>query len=235
MEYNITDFTNKLKEWFVSSALFPEYVSYEISQTFNSLYRMGKIQTDNSKHPNRSPLHLKEAATSCINRTTTIGEDTIVFDFGDEALENSHPYYHILEDAPVIRKRGQATTKSKGSQDYIKEIGKRDYGVVYWNGKTFTKEYQRNVRGSRNRTSSVSHWTIENGSAKYVNRESNSYKNVHYKYIENILNGDVVDKLCAEFGLKKARTIDTGLIDEFADQQGTSVENILDIFGSFME
>lgn len=235
MEYNILDFVDKLKKWFVGSAIFPEYVSVEIGNTFGSKYRLSKIQTDESKHPNRTPLHLKEAADKCINRTTVIGDNIITFDLGDEQLEKSHPYFHILEDAPAIRKRNMGTTKTKGTQEMIKEVGKRNYGYVYWNGKTFTKEYSKNVRGSRNRTSSVSHWGIENGKSIMINRESNSYKNVHYRYIENILNLDVVDRLCSEFGLRKGRVVDTGLIDEFAVQEDTTIDKIKEIFDSFNE
>ena len=233
MEFDINDFARMLKEWFVGSPLFPVYEP----QTGNFLteYQRSRQQSDNSKHPNRHPVHLNEVAKQCVNSTTITNDNIIVFDYGNYVMENNYPYYHILENSPVIRKRGKGTEKSKGTERYETISAKRNYEKVYWNGKTFAKEYSRNVRGSRNRTSSVSHWAIVNGQSKYINRESNSYKNVHYKYIENILENDVIQKLCSEFGLKPLRKVDTGLVEEFAEQQDTSVENILEVFGSFME
>lgn len=233
MEFDINDFAKMLKEWFTSSPLFPVYEP----QTGNFLteYQRSRQQSDSSKHPNRHPVHLNEVAKQCVNSTTITSDDMVVFDYGNYVMETNYQYYHILENSPVIRKRGKGTEKSKGSQAKVQDLGQRDYGRVSWNGKTFTKEYSRNVRGSRNRTSSVSHWAIVNGQGKYINRESNSYKNVHYRYIENILENDVIYKLCSEFNLKPLRKVDTGLVEEFAEQQDTSVENILEVFGSFME
>ena len=33
----------------------------------------------------------------------------LIFDIGNEYAEREYPYYHILEDAPVIRKKGKGT------------------------------------------------------------------------------------------------------------------------------
>ena len=212
MEYNIIDFTTKLKEWFVSSPLFPK-----MTGTYKSGW--GYMQTDEEKHPNRNPVHLDEAVRQCFDQTTSTSENTISFDLGSETMEHSHPYYHILEDSPVIRKKYRGTEKTKGSQAQIKDVGKRDYGRVEWNGKTFTKEYSRNVRGSRNRIESVSHWAVDSNGRKYfANRESNSYQNVYYRYIENILDQDVVMKLASEFNLTTKRKIDTGFAEEYSMQ-----------------
>ena len=236
-DYNLISFTNKLKEWFTDSPLFPYY---EIGNADNiglsdySTYQATK-QSAKSKHPNRSPTHLKDIAKECLNTTTIIANDMILFDYGNSIMERNYPHYHILENSPVIRKAYHGTKKSKGSEMYESNVGKRDYEKVLWNGKTFTKEYKKNVRGIRNRMSKVSHWGIVDGQGKWLNKESNSYLNTHYKYIENILDNDVIYRLASEFGMKLGRKQDTGLIDEFAMQQDTSVENIIDIFGSFME
>lgn len=236
-EFNIVSFSQKLKQWFTESALFPYYEigkesNFGLSQYSN--YKANK-QKDSSKHSNRNPTHLKDATKQCLNSTTVSSENTITFDYGNEELERNYPHYHILEDAYSIRKRGRATTKTKGTQDMIKEKEKRDYNYVYWNGKIFTKEYSRNVRGARNRLNTISHWSIVDGQGRWLNESSRSYLNVHYKYIEHILNEDVVQKLCMEFGLKVKRISDTGLVEEFANQEGTSVEKVLEVFGSFME
>ena len=154
----------------------------------------------------------------------------MIFDFGSESLENSHPYYHILQQAPYIRKRGKGSDKSKGSQAKVEDVGKRDYERISWNGKTFTKEYSKNIRGSRNRITKVSHWTEDySGKRVFVNRDSNEYQNIHYKYIDNILNTSVVDLIAMEFNLKRGRTMNGGLEEELSLQQ---YNDLFDVFSS---
>lgn len=214
MEYNITDFTTQLRN--LMYARFP--------------YEHDSINLQ--KHKKR-PKHIRDIAFM-ENEVMNTG-DTTIFEIGNEQSESEYPYYHILEDSPVIRKRGRGTTKTKGTQEMIKEKGKRDYGYVYWNGKTFTKEYSRNVRGSRKRLSSVSHWTTDYmGNDLFINREANSYLNVHYQYIEKMLNNGILDEIATMFNLKRARTVNSGLVEEFADQENVSVDAIMEVFGSFM-
>lgn len=225
MEYTIGSFVNKLKEYFTNSPLFPVY---DETNSFKQLHNI-EGQKDSSKHPKRNPTHLKEATEKCFEKTTIHIENIVSFDLGSEEMEKNYPHYHILEDSPAIRKRGYGTQKTKGSQSMITNVSQRDYGKVRWNGKTFSKEYSRNVRGSRNRISSIDHWTIINGTAKRINRDSNSYNNIHYNYIENILNLDVVDKLALEFGMTLGRTQSTGLEEEYKMQEN----GILAILDSF--
>ena len=220
MEFEINLFSNRLGELLLESNLFPFMFDEEL---------------DKAKHPKRNPLHLKQEVKNCFEETRVANENVITFDLGSEKLERIYPYYHILEDSPVIRKRGKGTTKTRGSQAKVENLGQRDYGRVSWNGKTFTKEYSRNVRGQRNRTTNVSHWFEDySGNMVFVNRQSNAYENRHYHYIENILNGSVLDRLAMEFGLKRARTIDSGLGEEYSLQEESNyTTGIIDILGSF--
>lgn len=202
----------------------------------NQFPYMRNSEEDALKHPKRSPTHLKSA----IKSSTYIvdgGENKKRFDIGNERLEKLYPHYHILQQAPAIRKRGKSTAKTRGSQAKVENLGQRDYERVNWNGKTFTKEYSKNVRGSRKRITSISHWTEDYaGNNVFVNREANAYQNIHYKYIDNILNTDVVDRIALEFGLKRKRTIKTGLGEEYAMQPEseytTDIGSILDMFSS---
>ena len=220
-EFDLLSFVFKLKEFFANSKNFP-YMANE--------YTKGWVnQNSSQKHPNRSPAHLRDEAKTCMARTQVIAENTITFDYGDENMEKNYPHYHILQQAPVIRKKGKATKKTRGSQANVKDISKRDYEIVSWNGKTFTKEYQRNVRGSRNRLENVSHWKDD----VFQNSTANSYANIHYKYIDNILDNEVVPKLASEFNLKAMRKQDSGLAEELAMQLNTNESTILDIFQSF--
>lgn len=224
MEYSLTAFSSWFKWYFRFAKQMPD---------MNGVYtdKYGRTQTDDKKHKNRpNPKDLKQQIQRCMDYTTVITDNLITFDLGDEQMEKNFPYYHILQQAPVIRKAGHGTKKSKGSEMYESNVGKRDYEKVHWNGKTFVKEYSRNVRGSR---INLGRTTMRFGDT-FLNTGANQYLNIHYQYIDRICD-EIAPQLANEFGMKLGRKKDTGLIDEFAMQQDTSVENIIDIFGSFME
>ena len=217
-------------------------MEYNLDAFFNSLISymavafpyMQDEEKDRAKHPNRNPLHLKDAVFDTL--VPYHAPNNITFDIGSETLESNHPYYHILQDAQVIRKRNKGTDKSRGSQAKVENVGSRDYGRIEWNGKTFTKEYSRNVRGSRSLLGKASKW--ENG--KFINREANYYANTHYKYLDNMLDNGIVDMLAQEFGLKKMRKVDTGLgeemaLQEFMDEGNDEATNMINILSSFEE
>lgn len=223
-KFDINIFTDRLIELFINSPIFPVF----------DINKWNNRQGDRNKHPFRNPLTLKESVDNSIKGSRLAEQDMITFDIGNEQMEETHPYYHILEDAPYIRKAGKGTAKTKGSQAKVENIGKRDYGIVNWNGKTFSKEYSRNTRGSRNRLDKVTHYITDNkGDIKLINREANSYLNEHYKYIERILDSGILNTLAAEQGLKLSkRKIDTGLAEEYFSQFDETPLNILDILGS---
>lgn len=220
MEFTINDFSIALMEMIVNSKYMPN-----MNGAYTNKY--GYTQLDSSKHSKRpEPRDLKHQIANSMSSSRVVSENTVTFDIGNEMLEKNFPYYHILQQAPVIRKRNKGTDKSKGSQMFVKDKGKRDYEQVYWNGKTFTKEYSKNVRGSRINLNKTS-MHID---GQFINMEQNQYLNMHYRYIDNILNNDVVDQIALKFNLKRKRTEDSGLIDEFAMQEGTEVESVLKAF-----
>lgn len=215
-------------------------MEYNLDAFFNSLISymavafpyMQDEEKDRAKHPKREPLHLKDAIFD--NAQPIHSLNSITFDIGNETLETTHPYYHILEQAQVIRKRDRGTTKSRVSQAKVQNVSSRDYDRINWNGKTFTKEYRRNVRGSRSLIGKASRWEDD----KFINREANYYANVHYRYIENILESGILDMLAAEFGMRRIRTKDSGLGEEYLLQEsmdyGTDeANNIVNILSSF--
>lgn len=190
-------------------------------------------EKDRAKHPKREPLHLKDAIFNDLQVAHSLNSAT--FDIGNERLERTHPYYHILENSQVIRKAHRSTEKSRGSQAKVQDVGKRDYERVNWNGKTYSKEYSRNVRGSRSLLDKASHWTVDtSGKLSFANRDANYYANIHYHYIEKMLEGGILDMLAADFGLKKMRKQDSGLAEEFALQENNEL-NLVDILNSFAE
>ena len=201
---------------------------------FPSLIDRGRNANGSFKHGEYNE-QIKDVAFKN-NPTIMISENEYTFDIGNEYAEEHYPYYHILEDAPYIRKRNQGTAKTRGSQAKVEKLSERNYSFPTWNGKTFTQEYRRNVRGSRNRLDKVSHWVTDSkGNKVFVNRESNSYLNEHYQYIERMLNDIILDAIALEFSLKRMRTEKTGLEDELAMEWGEDVSTVLDIFKSFEE
>lgn len=198
---------------------------------------MTNEELDKSKHPKRTPLHLKNAVFDNIQMIQTL--NTITFDIGNPRLEMTHPYYHILEDSEVIQIRNKGTVKSKGSQDKITDAKARDYGIVKWNGKTFSQEYRRNVRGARSRASKGRQKVVivgSNAQVFKVNTNSTYYTNIHYHYIENIIDR-MIPLISESFGLKPLRKSSTGLGEEYIAQEqennDVGVEHILNILDSF--
>lgn len=200
-EYSLTAFSQLLND------LLYKYFPYEN----NYLKRI--------KHPDK-PLHIRDVAFRENGIVySPLGEQAIM-DIGNERAERDYPYYHILEDAPVIKKPGHGTKKTKGSQAQIENLGKRDYGKIDFNGKTFTKEYTRNVRGKRLNLSKISHYVeYDYGKKVFINREAESYLNIWYHYIEKILNNRIVDELANKFELKRKRTQRTNLYDDWNYEQ----------------
>ena len=225
MAFDINVFASRLKELFVSSPLFPNMPE-------NYVNVLGVVQSDREKHKGREPLKLKDAVISSMANSTIFAENEISFNIGNEQMEKTHPYYHILENAPVIRKRGKGTDKSRGSQAKIENVGQRDYERVSFNGKTFTKEYAKNVRGKRNRIDNVTHFVSDSrGNRKMINREAGAYQNVHYMYIEKILDSGILNTIAEEQGLKVMRKSNTGLAEEYFAQQGElDLASIIDSF-----
>lgn len=193
-------------------------------------------EINKKKHSNRLG-HIRDTAFRN-NPTTIIDENTYVFEIGNVFAEERYPYYHILENTPYIRKSGRATKKSRGSQAKVENLGQRNYEKINWNGKTYSKEYSKNVRGSRDRTSKVSYWATDYmGRDYFLNREANSYKNEHYLYIENMLNMFILDNLAREFGLKRMRTQLSDLEEDYkaqvSDEHSLLVDMVSEMMSSF--
>ena len=175
----------------------------------------------------KKPLHIRDIALTLPFQDG----DKIIFDIGNDYAEENYPYYHILQDAEVIRKRERGTKKSKGSQAYITKLSDRDYAKVTWNGKTYTREYQRNVRGQR---SLASKGTIKvvgaDGRAYMVNKDANYYYNKHFHYIDKTLDY-ILPWIAPAFGLKMQRTKITDLEDDYQTSEHYNlVANILQSF-----
>ena len=178
------------------------------------------------KHKGRTE-HIRKVAF--MDNPLIVGENTISFDIGNNYAETRYPYYHILQDSPVIRKRDKGTEKTRGSQASVKNLGQRDYGKVVWNGKTYSKEYAKNIRGKRN--SVVERATRFEYNAKgdriRINPNSLSYKNIHYHYINNILETAIRD-VAPEFGYRLVQVKGTSLKDDYDMQEEVELDSMLE-------
>lgn len=197
-----------------------------------SLYDNFPFESDDVKmikHATK-PLHIRDIALGLVR---TNNEQSRIFEIGNDYAEENYPYYHILEDSEVIRKKGRGTTKSKGSQANVEILKDRDYGRVSFNGKTFSREYRRNVRGKRSLAEKATQRVVGADGVVYkINKDAAYYKNIHFNYIERILD-NTLPWLAQENGLRMGRTQLTDLEVDY-DEQG--YENLItNIIKSFEE
>ena len=175
------------------------------------------------KHAKR-PEHIRDIAF--MNMPVIANGETRIFEIGNNYAEENYPYYHILQNAQVIRKRGRGTTKSRGSE-HLLEPAKRDYERVSFNGKTFSKEYAKNVRGQRSLVGSATRYVYGGDGKIYkLNADANYYYNKHYKYIDRILDA-IIPYVAQQNGLRVMRKKETSLEDDYNQQ------DIVSIFDSF--
>ena len=193
-EYNIDSFVELLRKNIYDN--FP----YE-----NDLVKMSKHML--------TPLNIRDVAF--MDNPIEIGDNNRAFNIGNYYAEKEYPYYHILQDAPVIRKKERGTSKSKGSQANVQITKVRDYNKVSFNGKTYSREYAKNIRGKRN--SIVDRSTRWVGDTK-INLEARFYKNIHYQYIDRILD-TVLPWVADEFGGKMKRKVITSLEEDYNYQE----------------
>lgn len=177
----------------------------------------------------KTPLHVRDVALGL----TYMSNGQMIFEIGNDYAEEYYPYYHILEDAEVIRKRGRGTKLSKGSQAEITKLSDRDYGRISFNGKTFSREYQKNVRGARSRVEKATYNIVGSDARVYkVNKDANYYKNTHFHFIERILN-ETLPWIAQANGMRMSRTEISSLETDYENDQSESL--ITSIMSSFME
>lgn len=201
MDFSLKAFTEQLRTQMANNHLFP-YEDEEINK---------------QKHKGRTE-HIKQVAF-LDNQPMYVTDNMIVFEIGNERAERLYPYYHILEDSPIIRKKGRADTYTKGSQDKVVDKGSRDYSIISFNCKTFSKEYQKNVRGMRKQV--IDNATYFTGKGKQRvphNEDSKSYRNIHYHYLENIAL-EINPILADMFGITYVGSKGTSLKDEYIAQE----------------
>lgn len=149
------------------------------------------------------------------NMTIDYGDNIKIFEIGNDYAETNYPYYHILEDAPVIHKAGHGTKQSKGSQQYVRVLKNRDYGIVSKKttskGKVYYKQEYRgkNYRGKRlfNLYEHSQHKVLDldTNVTTLRNDTSPTYMNEHYHYIEEMLD-KITDELASEYNMRKVTT-----------------------------
>ena len=224
-EFNLQEFTDLVREYLYG--LFP--------------YENDDVKT--IKHKDH-PFHIKDVAFMWLPTSMSGDGKSMMFDIGSDYAEENYPYYHILQDAQVIHKKGKGTKTSKGSQALIQDISKRDYGRIKFSGKTYSREYQKNVRGERAKIVDKStRFVYSNGKTVKINADASTYVNVHYKYIDKILDYSL-PFIAQYFGMKLMRKKNSGLEEEYNEQKNQDYRSvalgnynldIVDILDSFNE
>lgn len=198
-----------------------------VRQEMFKLFPYENDTINEKKHKGRTG-HIAKVAF--MDNPLIVGENTISFDIGNARAEAQYPYYHILQDAPVIHKKGRATEKSRGSQAKVENLAQRDYGRVSFNGKTYSKEYAKNIRGKRYSVVSNSQryiYSFNGHRGQLINREADTYKNIHYHYIDNIL--DIAIRVVApEFGYRLVQVKGTSLKDDYDMQEQVELDSMLE-------
>jgi hypothetical protein len=135
-----------------------------------------------------SKPHMKTLALNN-NPIIVVSPDIQYFNLGNESAERRTPHYHILEDAKTIRNPNMGTNKTKGSQRFIKDRAKRDYGVnLSPDPKTgvITQEYRQDYKNGR-RSYQATQARLVNRRYESRNQRKPFRYNKHFAYIERIL------------------------------------------------
>lgn len=217
MEFDIDSFLNSIFQNLY------ENVPYESPQNYAD------------KHSNRQGGRLRDLF-DLRKQTITRNIDTRTVDVGGPMAEAKMPHYHILQQAEVIKKKGKGTKTSKGSQDSVANVMLRDYEKVSFNGKTYSKEYSKNVRGQRSKANKIIEPKLRYTNGEYKSAsKSNSYVNIYYQYIDRILDA-VMPFIASDYGLKMRRKLDTGLQEEYDLQTQSEIDerfSIINMLDSF--
>lgn len=196
MNYGDT-IANLLKQGITNSPLFPYDRSIKRKSTRN----------------NKEKPHMKDSALIA-NAIVPLSNGTIYFEIGNANAEDLTPHYHILEDAKIIRRANKSTKITRGSQDFV-EKGKRNYGGYIMRQTRQTKsslfgfletiqEYRQNQ--SRNFWGDAAKAREYSERVKYHHKnQRNYYENVHWKYIERILE-QLVPEIAIKIGAKLGKT-----------------------------
>jgi hypothetical protein len=157
--------------------------------------------SDRKKFPTKQfKPHMKNIAFN--NNPIVVVSPTVqYFELGNDYAEKVAPYYHILEDAKVISNPNKGTIRSKGSQANVRPLSKRDYSVGSVDSSGYiTPEY----RGTFN-TGKRSYWNAQrrltNRAYETRNEKSKFRYNIHYAYIERILEKEL-PKIASLSGLR---------------------------------
>jgi hypothetical protein len=173
--------------------------------------------------PNGRPFtkpHMKTLALKN-NPIMVISPTLQTFELGNEQAEEKAPRYHILENAKIIRKRGRGTPSSKGSQANIMPKNKRDYGIQEYDfaKKKLVQEYRTSFGDGKRSYQSQTNRLV-NKRYETRGKQLNYYYNVHWAYIERIL--EQITPTIADFlgaKLVKGEMQEKPIFEQIADMQ----------------
>jgi hypothetical protein len=216
MNYGDT-IVNLLKQGMANSPLFPYDYSPNRKSTRNGLPKP----------------HMKDSALLS-NAVIPLDASSYYFEIGNSNAEALTPHYHILEDAKIIRRANKSTKITRGSQDRVADKGKRNYGV--WQDRITTQSkgsqygYLETIQEYR-QNQSRNFWGDAAKAREYTERvkyhhvyNRNHYSNVHWKYIERILE-QLVPVVAISVNAKLVKTTRETLKDEWFNESSILLFN----------
>lgn len=199
-------------------------VSEKVAQLLYSKMANSPLFPFDTKHYRAKP-HMRDSAL--LANSITIGDsDTHIFEIGNENAETLTPHYHILEDAQTIHygnRRARRVVKNKDGTTEIRAYGKpRSWGT------NKSKGSQANVSSGRD----YGKWSYTDkgklaqeyrsgGSKGKPSETSTAYTNIHYHYIERILE-QIVPQVAKDIGATIGRSsldFDDEVLEALSDNE----------------
>ena len=178
----------------------------------------------------RAKPHMKDAALLA-NNVNSISETTHLFEIGNDNAEMKAPHYHILEDAQTIHYGNRRARRVVKNPDGTKSV--RAYGKVRSWGTTKSRGSQANAGASRD----YGKWSYSDdgklrqeyrsgGKKKAPTETSTAYDNVHFHYIERIMEV-IIPEIASEIG----GTVGRGTFDFFEETEEADNSLLLPMIG----
>lgn len=166
-------------------------VSEKVAQIIYTKMANSPLFPYDPKHKRQKP-HMKDAALLA-NTWIPIDENTHMFEIGNDYAEKNAPHYHILEDAQTIHygnRRARRVVKNKDGTTEVRAYGKpRSWGTEKSKGSQASVSSSSRDYGkwSYNQKGNITQEYRSGGIKKPPTVTSTAYTNVHYQYMERIL------------------------------------------------
>lgn len=178
----------------------------------------------------RNKPHMLDSALLA-NTWYAVDDETHIFEIGNDKAEAEAKHYHILEDAQTIHYGNRRARRVVKNPDGTKSV--RAYGKVRSWGTTKSRGSQANAGASRD----YGKWSYSDdgklrqeyrsgGKKKAPTETSTAYANVHFHYIERIMEV-IIPEIASDIG----GTVGRGTFDFFEETEEAENSLLLPMIG----